>query len=305
MVWCLMALGVIWLLVRRHWRPALWLGLPTVLIFLLGSTRLAENLVAAEEEQWGRRTEDGRRKTEDGAERGDHGPLTTDHGLRTEDGRRKTEDGGRRTEDGLRTTDLSPSNAVNGHSSVVNGQTSRPADAVVALGGGDRISTCDILGFAVSDGGSRLLTAIELVRTGQASNLVLGGSWPLPANPKLPSMIVLQQWVLSWGLVTNPVTNLGICVNTHDEALAYQLLSTNQGWKSLILVTSALHMRRSLALFRKLGLEVTPVAADFQVYGVPQEMPFSPFPRQRPFHLLSLYLHEQIGWWVYRGRGWV
>jgi uncharacterized SAM-binding protein YcdF (DUF218 family) len=253
MVWCLMALGVIWLLVRRHWRPALWLGIPTVLIFLLGSTRLAETLVAAEEAQWA-----------------PHAPSSV---LRP------------------------PSSA--------SGLSPRRADAVVALGGGDRISTCDLLGFAVSDGGSRLLTAIELVRTGQASNLVLGGSWPLPANPKLPSMIVLQQWVVSWGLVTNPVTNLGICINTHDEALAYQSLSTNQGWKSLILVTSALHMRRSLALFRKLGLEVTPVAADFQVYGVPQEMPFSPFPRQRPFHLLSLYLHEQIGWWVYRGRGWV
>ncbi len=31
----------------------------------------------------------------------------------------------------------------------------------------------------------------------------------------------------------------------------------------------------------------------------------SPFPRQHRLELLSLYLHEQIGWWVYRWRGWV
>ncbi len=47
------------------------------------------------------------------------------------------------------------------------------------------------------------------------------------------------------------------------------------------------------------------MAADFQVVGVPKEMCFSPFPRQGRFDLLSLYLHEKIGWVVYRTRGWI
>ena len=327
-VWLLMALGVLWLLLRRQWRSAIWLGIPTVLLFLLGSTSIAETLVAAEEGRWAEAgtAEDGRRKTVDGVGKG-KAEMLKGEGGRAEDGRRKTEDkegegkaeigkaesrnaedGGRRTEG---TTTPHPTLSPAGAERVAGAGADAPttdapaADAVVALGGGHRISQHDALGFAIYDGGSRLLTAIELVRSGQAKTLVLGGSWPLPSNPKLPSMSVVQDWVASWGLASGGMTNLGICITTHDEALAFKKLKESQGWRSVLLVTSALHMRRSEALFRKQGIEVVPVAADFEVCGVPQEMPFSPFPRQRRLNLLSLYMHEKIGWWVYRARGWV
>jgi uncharacterized SAM-binding protein YcdF (DUF218 family) len=271
-VWLLMALAVLWLLLRRQWRSALWLGIPTVLLFLLGSTSIAETLVAAEEGRW----------AEDGGREGKAEMLKAESGNVLD-----------------RVVGERP------HGLTHRGVDAPAADAVVALGGGDRISQHDVLGFAISDGGSRLLTAIELVRTGQAKTLVLGGSWPRPSNARLPSMSVVQAWVASWGLVSGGMTNLGICITTHDEALAFKQLKESQGWKSVLLVTSALHMRRSEALFRKQGIEVVPVAADFVVFGVPQEMPFTPFPRQQRLYLLSLYLHEKIGWWVYRWRGWV
>jgi len=180
-----------------------------------------------------------------------------------------------------------------------------PADAVLALGGGERLSRHDPLGFAAYNGASRLLTAIELVRSGRAKALILGGSYPSPDNPRLPSLLVVQDWVTRSQLTNCVVTNLGICLTTHDEAIAFKKLNDSQGWHKVILVTSALHMRRSQALFHKLGIEVLPVAADFEAYGVPREPSFSPFPRQRRLDLLGLYLHEKIGWWLYRARGWV
>jgi uncharacterized SAM-binding protein YcdF (DUF218 family) len=99
---------------------------------------------------------------------------------------------------------------------------------------------------------------------------------------------------------------LGICANTHDEALQFRKLKEAEGWQKVLLVTSALHMRRAEAVFRKQGVDVTPVACDFQVHGVLGAPGFpSPFPRQHRLDLLSLYLHEQIGWWVYKWRGWI
>lgn len=127
----------------------------------------------------------------------------------------------------------------------------------------------------------------------------------MPGKRDEPSSRIVQDWVTSWGLVSGTVTNLGICINTHDEAVAFSKLSQDQGWMKVMLVTSALHMRRSVALFKKQGIEVTAVAADFQVQGVSQDLPFSPFPRQHRLNLLVLYMHEKIGWWVYRARGWV
>ncbi|MGA2541403.1 MAG: YdcF family protein [Verrucomicrobiota bacterium] len=243
-LWFLLVLGVLWLLRRRQWRSAVWLGFPMVALFAIGSTPLAEKLVASEERPWA---------------------------------------------DGAGAARL-PKDA---------------ADAVVALGGGYRVSPEDALGFATEDGGSRILTAVQLVRLGKARTLVLGGSGPMPDRPNVPSMCLVQDWVTSWGLAGSAVTNLGICINTHDEAIAFGKLAQDQGWLKVVMVTSALHMRRSVALFKKQGIDFIPVAADFQVQGVSQGLPFSPFPRQHRLFLMTLYLRERIGWWVYRARGWV
>jgi uncharacterized SAM-binding protein YcdF (DUF218 family) len=50
-IWLLMVLSVVALLFRREWRSALWLMLPTVLLFLTGSTPMADMLVGAAERQ--------------------------------------------------------------------------------------------------------------------------------------------------------------------------------------------------------------------------------------------------------------
>ena len=241
-VWLLMALGTLWLLLRKQRRSAAWLGGPTLLILLLGSTPLAEMLVRRAEQ-----------------------PYAPKFGLR--------------------------------HPT---------ADAVVALGGGHRISNYDLLGFTTGDAGARVMTAVELVRQGRAPTLVLGGSWEAAAGSSVPGMAVVQDWVAAWHLTSGAVTNLGICRDTHDEALACRRLRDAHGWQRVILVTSALHLRRSAAVFEKAGVEVVPVAADFQAAGVPATPgQWSPFPRQEGLKLLSLYSHEVIGWWVYRWRGWV
>jgi uncharacterized SAM-binding protein YcdF (DUF218 family) len=269
----LMVLGVLGLLFLRRWRSAICLGLPTVLLFVLSNTPVTEMLVAREERQWA---------------------------------------------DGARLSAFS-SNA--------------PFNAVVALGGGQFVSQQEMLDFAREESASRNLTAtqlvslwkakvqvlggnwpilskrdftaIQLVRSGKAKTLVLGGSGPTSGKQNAFSESDVQDWVVSNGLVEGTVTNLGICINTHDEAVAFSKLARRQGWSKVILVTSAPHMRRAVAVFQQQGIIVTPVAADFQVLGVPRDLSFSPFPRQQRLFLLSLYLHEKIGWGVYRARGWL
>src|ERR1035437_1363391 len=242
-IWLLMVLSVVVLLFRRERRTALWLMLPTVLLFLVGSTPLAELLVGA-------------------AER----PHATG-------------------------------------SVTALGQ----ADAAIALGGTQRSSAYDVYGFSIGPSEERILAVAELVRLGKAKTLVLGGSTQsIPGKPGVPTMSLVQNWLAASGLATARVTHLGICANTHDKALQFRKLKEAEGWQKVLLVTSALHMRRAEAVFRKQGVDVTPVACDFQVHGVLGAPGFpSPFPRQHRLDLLSLYLHEQIGWWVYKWRGWV
>jgi uncharacterized SAM-binding protein YcdF (DUF218 family) len=242
-IWLLMSLFFLRFLWKKQWRSAWGVGAPTVLIFLLGSTPLADLLVER-------------------AER----PYASE----------------------------SPVNFSS-------------ADVVIALGGGDEVSKHDPLGFSVGETADRNLAALQMVRLGKAKMLVLGGSYGFPDRPSVPVMTVIQEWIVAWQLSSVTVTNLGICANTHDEALQTKKMQAALSWKKIILVTSALHMKRSEAVFRKLGMDVVPVACDFQVYGVllSPGNGFSPFPKQRRFKFLSLYLHEVIGWWVYQWRGWV
>ena len=61
-IWSFMVLGVLWLFYRRQWRSAIWLGCPTVLLFVAGGTPLAEVLVTNEERQWAGSSELGNSK---------------------------------------------------------------------------------------------------------------------------------------------------------------------------------------------------------------------------------------------------
>jgi uncharacterized SAM-binding protein YcdF (DUF218 family) len=182
----------------------------------------------------------------------------------------------------------------------------RAADVVVMLGGTFEASRHDPFGFALADRSQRLVAALQLVREGKGKTLVLGGSGPLPGKPDEPAVSLLCNWVRQWNLCNAEILHLGICQNTHDEAVSLRQLSAERGWKRLTIVTSALHMKRAEATFRKLNGEVALVACDFRVCGV-QQTPWKsfPFPQIDRLQLLHDYLHELAGCWVYRWRGWL
>lgn len=179
---------------------------------------------------------------------------------------------------------------------------------VVVLGGGAYASSRDLLGVSLREDGTRILTGLELMRDSKASALVLGGGHPVPGRLTDTPPALLEHWLLSSGLVANTllITNLGACGNTHDEAMAFRKLELVYQWRRVLLVTSALHIPRAVAVFKKQGITVVPVPCDFKAFGIPYpRFGFSMFPSTDRLQVLGLYLHEKIGWWVYRARGWV
>jgi uncharacterized SAM-binding protein YcdF (DUF218 family) len=180
------------------------------------------------------------------------------------------------------------------------------ADAVVMLGGTMRRSANDPFKFDLAESADRVVTAAHLARLGKGQALVLGGGGPRPGEAGLPEGELVKAWLDEWNVVRTPILLLGACVSTRDEAERCQALMEDRGWHRIILVTSAAHMRRAEGVFRELGIPATAVACDFQgLAALSAKPPFTPFPRLDGFEHLQLFLHEQIGWWVYRSRGWV
>lgn len=178
------------------------------------------------------------------------------------------------------------------------------ADAVMMMGGVLEFSRNDPMGFNLSSSSDRIITALELMRRNKGKALIIGGGGN-PGKDEPDETQALNRWLTDWKIPSAPVHLLGVCANTHDEAGKVVELAKKQGWKKIIVVTSASHMRRVVAVFRTLGLEVIPVACDFQKLGTPYHGFPNPIPSSGGFYYMDTYLHEQMGWLVYRARGWI
>lgn len=176
------------------------------------------------------------------------------------------------------------------------------ADVVIVLGGHLSSGEGEPHGFDSGEAIDRLLAGIELVRNGKGKLLLLGGGGAGLPPSKLTEFSVVEPWISSWNLLDVPVEHIGLQANTYEEARAVQEMAESRGWSQIILVTSALHMRRAEAVFKGAGVVVTPVACDFRSYPM---WPAYLVPSAGRLYDFRSFLHEEIGWIYYASRGWI
>lgn len=180
------------------------------------------------------------------------------------------------------------------------------SDAVVMLGGTHDFSTRSLLPINLGDAVDRAVTAVELVRLGKARALVLGGGYYEYQGVRRPDGELLERWLREWRVPPGPVVLLGACTNTRDEAERTARVAREQGWRRILLVTTASHLRRAEATFRRAGVDVVPVGCDFlglDALDEPSKL-WRLTPDARHEVYFRLWLHEVIGWWWYRLKGW-
>jgi uncharacterized SAM-binding protein YcdF (DUF218 family) len=180
------------------------------------------------------------------------------------------------------------------------------ADAVVVLGGGFWPSAHDAFQLGFGEASERAITGLELMRQHTAGALVLGGGLYPVGKTKLNALELMREWLAAWKINDAPLFCLEKTLNTHAEAQALRTLAGQKHWKKILLVTSAAHLRRAVATFRHPDLEVIGVPCDYLGAGVPNaDSPWTPIPDRHNLLILDSYLHEKIGWWIYRWNGWL
>jgi uncharacterized SAM-binding protein YcdF (DUF218 family) len=94
--------------------------------------------------------------------------------------------------------------------------------------------------------------------------------------------------------------------NTREDALAVvNALSGRDVPYEIILVTSAVHMPRSVALMKKVGLTVHPAPCDFSAEKHFQWRILNLLPRASALYGSTVALHEYYGLLAYRLLGWI
>lgn len=175
------------------------------------------------------------------------------------------------------------------------------ADAIVLLGGAIRGDThMGTLGD-LNQQADRLVYAVALYKAGKAPRIVVTGGGEPDARSEAAIMYDLLQVM---GVPARAIVQEGRSRDTYQNALYTAVVLNNLGIRKVLLVTSAFHMRRSEALFAAQGIEVIPAPTDYQrliaTGAVPAWLP-SVSALWRTTHAM----HEHLGYWVYRHRGWL
>ncbi|AEH51284.1 YdcF family protein [Pseudothermotoga thermarum] len=131
-------------------------------------------------------------------------------------------------------------------------------DAVVVFGGGV-IKTPS--GYQLGPNSVfRMLTGINLATKYQVPLIVSGGY--IPGTKKIPEAVVMKDFAKNYMpeqmIVVEPAAQ-----NTRQNAKYTEQIAEKYGFKRLYLVTSAVHLKRSILSFKKTTLEIAPYPANY------------------------------------------
>lgn len=156
----------------------------------------------------------------------------------------------------------------------LEGRFQRPAelpgqvDAIILLGGATdaRISTARQV-TETSEAGDRLIETIRLAELYPQARIVLTGGVAAILAGAESEALTMQRLLLSFGIAPERIVLEGEARNT-DENAGYtaELLGPEPG--TVLLVTSAFHMPRSIGLFRKAGITAIAWPTDYRSTGV-------------------------------------
>lgn len=187
------------------------------------------------------------------------------------------------------------------------------AEAVVVLGGATRTAAFPRPGVDLNEQGDRILYAAQLYQQKKAPLIILSGGridWLGGGSSESADMakIMSQIGVPASAIVLEPNSR-----NTYENAVNVRKILVERGIRQVLLVTSAIHMPRSLLIFKRQGIAAIPAPTDFlisnhelqQLQNSPQSKLIYLLPGADNLDMFTHALKEYVGLVVYRLRGWL
>jgi len=183
-------------------------------------------------------------------------------------------------------------------------------DCILILSGGleNRIPPRPTI--EVGEAGDRVLYGAYLFRQGKAPCILCTGGVATGGVAPEPAAQEMAEFLEMLGVPESAIFTETKAANTHEHARNLKTVLQEHRFKRILLVTSAMHMPRSLGVFHRgcLGIEFIPCPTDFRVT---ERIP-APWYQQlkalvpTPANLLlfSEAMHEYLGIAYYRLRGW-
>jgi uncharacterized SAM-binding protein YcdF (DUF218 family) len=174
-------------------------------------------------------------------------------------------------------------------------------DAIVVLTGGS-IPPGELIPFPSIDHSMfrRLEEAWRLYRA-RPKPIIVSGGHVNPFTPDQNENKIACDYLIRWGIPEKDVIGEPHSRDTFESAVEVQKLLRQNGYNRYLLVTSAVHMPRSMLAFAAVAPEPVPAPGDFSL-GPFLLTPLDFFPNESAAHRLFLTLHEYLGLMNYRWR---
>jgi len=136
-------------------------------------------------------------------------------------------------------------------------------DVAIVLGGMFEYNG-DLDEISIRRQGDRLFKAISLYKTGKVEKLLISGDSGYLGERGLHEAKQVKALLITWGIPETAIITEEKSVNTHENAVetAKILKQSYPHYNKFILVTSGIHMKRSLACFEAEGISCTPFSTD-------------------------------------------
>lgn len=182
------------------------------------------------------------------------------------------------------------------------------ADAIVVLGGATESALPPRPWIEIREEGDRVLYAGKLYRDKKAPRLILSGGrvdWRPSSTSEAEDMAILLE---TMGVPRSAMLLESRSLNTRENAVYSQEMMKTEKIQKILLVTSALHMPRSMLIFKKLGIDAIPAPTDYTSAlanrSTLEAAILDTLPDADQMRRTSRALKEYIGILVYRLRGW-
>ena len=187
----------------------------------------------------------------------------------------------------------------------VTTETPPHVDAIVVLTGVVNLSLSTPEHIEFYDGVERILTGIELIKNGYSDKLLIAGGSGNPYDQTKSEARILGRFAIELGIPKEKILLDPSSRNTYENAVNTKTIMEEQGISSIILVTSAAHLPRAMACFKKVGLHPIPYGVD---YNSPPDVHYHFYdiiPSVGALRKTSHTIHEYIGLLMYKISGYI
>tara|TARA_B100000029_G_C17562332_1_gene953812 strand:- start:1275 stop:1757 length:483 start_codon:yes stop_codon:yes gene_type:complete len=152
--------------------------------------------------------------------------------------------------------------------------------------------------------GNRSIHALRLYRAGKAPLIIISGGNVFSQDSLKPEAAYTAELLQDWGIPPSVIIFEGNSRNTRENALETAKLLNNRGLKRILLVTTAFHMPRAIGAFRAVGIDAVPAPSSISA-ELQEPTILHWIPSLDGLGRVQRLMHEKIGIFVYRIRGWV